>query len=240
MPFTAASALSVLAFTMIVAGVVVAFLMAVSRAYRDRPPTRARLIAITLIYLLLTAVVVDTGALAALPMAGLPLFFGAVLGVSLVAGLSPMGGRMAAQVPVAALVGFQAFRLPLELVLHVWAEQGTIPETMTWSGQNWDITSGVVALLAAPFAARSLVATWFANVVGGVLLINVIRVAVMSSPVPFGWGTEPPLLLALHLPYAYIGPVCVGGALIGHIVLTRALLRGSPDRRREAVMARAA
>jgi hypothetical protein len=35
----------------------------------------------------------------------------------------------------------------------------------------------------------------------------------------------PPLLLALHLPYAWIGPVCVGGALAGHIVLTRALLR---------------
>ena len=57
----------------------------------------------------------------------------------------------------------------------------------------------------------------------------VIRVALFSSPVPFGWGQQPPLLLALHLPYAYIGPVCVGGALIGHIVLTRALLRGGKE-----------
>ena len=36
---------------------------------------------------------------------------------------------------------------------------------------------------------------------------------------------EPPLLLALHLPYMLIGPVCVGGALLGHIVLTRRLLQ---------------
>lgn len=49
-----------------------------------------------------------------------------------------------------------------------------------------------------------------------------MRVAIMSSPLPFAWGPQPPpLLLALHLPYALIGPVCVGGALFGHVVLTR-------------------
>jgi hypothetical protein len=63
-----------------------------------------------------------------------------------------------------------------------------------------------------------------ANLVGIVLLVNVARVALLSSPVPFGWGVEPPLVLALHLPYALIGPVCVSGALLGHVVLTRALV----------------
>ena len=66
---------------------------------------------------------------------------------------------------------------------------------------------------------------WVANLVGFALLLNVMRVAVLAAPVPFGWGQQPPLLLAFHLPYALIGPVCVGGALFGHIVLTRALLR---------------
>jgi hypothetical protein len=126
---------------------------------------------------------------------------------------------------VAALVAFQAFRLPLELVLHRWALEGTIPLTMTWTGDNWDIVSGIVALVAAPFAHRHRVVAWGANVVGIILLLNVIRVALLSSPLPFAWMVTPPLLLALHLPYAWIGPVCVGGALAGHIVLTRALLR---------------
>ncbi len=31
----------------------------------------------------------------------------------------------------------------------------------------------------------------------------------MSSPLPIGWNVNPPLLMALHLPYALIGPVCV-------------------------------
>jgi len=33
----------------------------------------------------------------------------------------------------------------------------------------------------------------------------------------------PSLLLAFHLPYAFIAPVCVGGALLVLIVLTHAL-----------------
>ena len=37
----------------------------------------------------------------------------------------------------------------------------------------------------------------------------------------------------MHLPYAWIVPMCVAGALCGHIVLTRALLmRGSPSSRK--------
>ena len=82
-----------------------------------------------------------------------------------------------------------------------------------------------VALLAAPFATRRRGIAWGANVVGLLLLLNVMRVAILSSPFPFGWGQQPPLLLAWHLPYALIGPECVGGALFGHLVLTRALLR---------------
>jgi hypothetical protein len=123
------------------------------------------------------------------------------------------------------LVGFHAFRVPLELVLHSWAKQGTVPQTMTWDGQNWDIISGAFAILVAPFAIRSRALAWAANLIGFALLLNVIRVAAMSSPLPIGWGQDPPLLLALHLPYALIAPVCVVGALAGHIVLTRALLR---------------
>ncbi len=158
----------------------------------------------------------------------LPLFFVAINLVSLVAALAPPGRWLATTVPLAWLVAFQAFRLPLELILHDWAATGTIPSTMTWTGKNWDIITGIVALLAAPFATRSRVAAWIANVIGFLLLLNVGRVALLSSPLPFAWPVEPPLQLAFHLPYALIAPVCVGGAMFGHIVLTRALLRPPP------------
>ena len=228
MPFTPASTGSVVAFVAIVGFVVAAFVCAVHRAYRGDPLAARRMTLLGaggfIFYLAVVSALVASGRLAALPLYGLPFFFGSIFVVSIVFGLSRMGGRIAAEVPVPALVGFQAFRLPLELVLHQWALGGTIPETMTWTGQNWDIISGIVALACAPFARRRAIA-WFANLVGSLLLLNVIRVAILSAPLPFAWDVKPPLLVALHLPYAWIGPVCVGGALAGHLILTRALLR---------------
>ena len=113
---------------------------------------------------------------------------------------------------------------PLELVLHAWSEQGTIPQTMTWTGANLDIVSGMISLALAPFATRRSVA-WTVNIIGFVLLMNVARVATMSSPLPFAWhDVQPKLTLIAHLPYALIGPVCVAGALAGHVILTRRLL----------------
>jgi hypothetical protein len=216
------------AFLVVVAAVIAAWIAAVYRAYVD-DPRRARLTSYFALgfsaWLASLSALVASGALSALPLRGLPFFFGSIFAVSLGVALSPLGARLAARLALGALVGFQAFRLPLELVLHEWAARGTIPGSMTWTGQNWDILSGAVALVAAPFASRHRALAWVANIVGGVLLLNVIRVAVLSSPLPFAWDVQPKLLLALHLPYMLIGPVCVGGALAGHVVLTRALMR---------------
>lgn len=231
MPFQPASPGSLLAFGVVLIGVVAAFLTGTFQAHRLEPGGGGRVLrrtaVILAVWLGLLSVLVLSDLMPALPLAGLPFFFGAVLVSGLAVGLSPFGGKLAAGVPIAALVGFQAFRLPLELVLHTWSQQGTVPETMTWSGQNWDIVSGILALAVLPWVGRHKSLAWVANLVGFALLLNVVRVALLSSPVPFGWGTNPPLVLALHWPYALIGPVCVAGALAGHLVLTRALLRAN-------------
>lgn len=222
MDFHPASVGSLAAFVTIVVAVIVGLLWAIFCAYRSTKAVVIAAVALA-VWLGVMGGLVASGKMTTLPMNGLPFFFGSILLICVDLGLSPVGARLATGVPLAALVGFQAFRLPLELVLHEWAAQGTIPETMTWTGQNWDIVSGIAALACAPLAGRYPVAARIANIVGFALLLNVMRVAIMSSPFPFSWGQQPPLLLALHLPYALIGPVCVGGALFGHIVLTRAL-----------------
>ncbi len=222
MNFTPASTGSLLAFCTILIGVLYAVLLAINVTWRCLKVTALAGVVIG-IWLGILSALVASGRLTSLPLSGLPFLFGPVLVFCVGFALSPVGGRLAAAIPLAALVGFQAFRLPLELVLHSWFKQGVIPETMTWSGQNWDILSGLVALLCAPLASRHRWAARLANVVGFALLLNVMRVAVFSAPVPFGWNVQPPLLLAYHLPYALIAPVCVGGALFGHLVLARAL-----------------
>jgi len=187
---------------------------------------RAAVVAVGLIlWLMFVSAVVGSGSLAASPMPSLMLFMVGSNLVAIALALSPIGGWLATGLAVRTLVAFQIFRLPLELVLHQWAESGTIPQTMTWSGYNFDIISGVLALAVTLFAGTNRLAAWMFNIVGFSLLANVIRVAVMSLPLPFAWGTNPPLMLGFHLPYALIVPVCVGGAMAGHIVLTRALLK---------------
>jgi hypothetical protein len=232
--FHAASTSSVLAFVLVCGAVVAAFLRGIwlsARTEGRNPRMRTGWVAAGVVtWLGLSAGLVKSGWVEATPARLIIVGAATMLG-SLLVGCSRIGGWLAQSVSLAWLLAFQGFRLPLELVLHAWVRQGVIPETMTWTGSNWDVLSGLAALALAPFCGRSRLAAWTGNGLGLVLLANVGRVAVLSAPVPFGWHhVTPKLLLPYHLPYALIVPVCVGGALIGHVALTRALWR----RRRQA------
>lgn len=149
----------------------------------------------------------------------------------------PAGRAVAMHAPLWALVGFQTFRVPLELWLHHEMTRGTIPLQMTWSGQNLDIVAGVVCLIAAtliglarmPHGTVRAVAL-AANVAGLALLLNVARIALRSVPGPLQAWPDAPLLLPLTAPYAWIVSVCVAGALWGHIVTFRAIAGRGPLR----------
>jgi len=185
--------------------------------------------AASILWLALLGVAVQSGIIEAMPFPRLPLFAGLSLLAALLIGLSRLGKAMARSISVFALIAFQGFRFPLELVMHEWSTTGTVPEIMTYLGQNFDIIAGILAIVLLPFVQSPLskvgrVAAWCFNVIGFALLVNVGRVAVMSSPLPFSWNLERPLVLAFHLPYAMILPVAVAGAFLGHIVLTRKLL----------------
>lgn len=226
MTFTPANATSLVAFNLVLIVVLGSFWHAL---FRTSPVARRKKIlrtgvGLSLAWLGIVSLVSASSALQMQPLPLLPAFLGMCNLMGLALALSPWGTQLARGVPISKLILFQSFRLPLELVLHAWAAQKVIPQSMTWTGSNWDIVTGVVSLLAAPFADRSRVVAWAANVIGLGLLANVARVAVMSSPLPFAWPVDPPLTLAYHFPYVLIVPVCVAGALAGHVILTRKLL----------------
>jgi hypothetical protein len=208
---------------LVLASIVLGGRVAAARTGQSRAAWTVRFTGLLAAWVALTSAIVLSGVFSGDPFPVVPLFFAFVLAGAVAFALSRFGALLASGVPIAGLVAFQAFRLPLELVLHAWSEQGTIPETMTWTGQNWDIVAGVLAIVMAPFARRSRSAALVFNVIGLLLLLNVLRVVVMSSPLPFAWEVDPPLLLIAHMPYALIGPVLVASALAGHIVLFRAL-----------------
>ncbi len=235
-PMVMPSAASLVAFLAIVLGVVAAVVVAVrwtGRARGDAPAAVARDVRWAsiglVVYLAATAAFAASGLArrGGTPPPVMLLLGGSNL-IALGLALSPLGARVARHLPIAAIIGFQAFRLPLELVLHRWYLEGTLPVTMTYAGSNYDIASGALAIVVALWAWRGQIPRWVVGlytVVGLGLLLRVIALAVLSSPLPFRQYFEgPPVQLAAYVPTVWIVPICVGGALAGHVIALRWLV----------------
>jgi hypothetical protein len=139
-------------------------------------------------------------------------------------------GRALTSLPVAALIGFHAFRLPLELVMHAAASAGVMPVQMSFSGWNFDIVTGATAVLIAPLAAlglapRPLLLAW--NALGSVTLAVIVAIAVASAPpwLAFGADAAHANTWVAYAPFIWLPTVLVAAAVAGHIVLWRHLLR---------------
>jgi hypothetical protein len=185
-------------------------------------------------WLALLGVVARSGALKHF---GLPpplmLVFAATVGLALWLALSSRGKTLALELPLSALVGFQAFRLPLELVMHRAALDGLMPNVMTYTGYNFDILSGAsalllgVALLARPLP-RWLVAAWTCLAMGLLLAISVI--AILATPLFRAFGDGELNVWVTDFPYVWM-VVMVASALLGHVLVIRRLLH---ERRADA------
>lgn len=146
--------------------------------------------------------------------------------IALVFAFRPIGLAMGMALPMGGWVLFHVFRLPLECLLAVWQAAGTIPEQLSWEGQNLDVITGVLALAVGPILLRwpnKKLAVAF-HAVGLGLLFNVARIAILSAPgAPFDVFAEP-VLLAFHFPFIWIVPFAVVTALFTHVIALRALL----------------
>lgn len=143
---------------------------------------------------------------------------------------SRIGELLADRAPLAWLIGFHAFRLPLELVMHEAAVEGTMPRQMTYTGLNFDIVTGVtavaVALLAARgFSPRWLLAAW--NALGSILLLNIMAIAVASLPMFHAFGSDAAQVntWVAYFPFVWLPAALVASALFGHAVIWRKLAR---------------
>jgi hypothetical protein len=142
------------------------------------------------------------------------------------------GGRLAAGLPLWALIGYQGFRVAVEFMLHRAYEQGVIGAQMTWSGRNFDVVSGASALLLGFWlwrrgetrtVPRGVVWAW--NLLGLGLLVNIVVVAVLSMPTRLRAFDGPPNEWVATFPYVWLPTVMVTAALFGHVLVGRALLR---------------
>lgn len=154
-----------------------------------------------------------------LPTLGLPVLFA----------FSRAGQQLASAAPVALLVGFQSFRLPLELAMHRAAAEGTMPPQMSYGGSNFDILTGLTALLIGALAAFGYAPRWLLlawNTLGSSLLLAIVAISVASLPTFQAYGSEPRVVntWVASFPFVWLPAGLVSSALLGHLLLWRRLL----------------
>jgi hypothetical protein len=145
--------------------------------------------------------------------------------VAIAIGASRLGRRLATGIPLAALVGVQGFRVVVELILHRAYREGLMPVQMSFSGLNFDILSGLSAIVVALVLLRKpgslvLVRVW--NTAGIILLANILTIALLSAPTPLRvFHNEPANVWITQAPWVWLPSVFVLAAVVGHILVYR-------------------
>lgn len=151
--------------------------------------------------------------------------FAATLGLA----YSRVGTSVANRVGLAALAGFQVFRVPVEWVLFSLHRDGVVPAQMSFEGWNFDVLTGLTALPVAWLAARGRITlrglvVW--NCAGLALLANIVTIAVLSTPTPLrAFWNEPANTFVAGWPWIWLPGFLVPAALIGHLLSLRKIAR---------------
>ncbi len=100
--------------------------------------------------------------------------------------LWPKGRVWMSGLSLFALTAVHVLRIPVELVLHHGYEAGLVPRDMTYAGYNFDIVSGITAVIMALWMlskrppGRGVLIAW--NLACLALLFIVVITAVLSIP----------------------------------------------------------
>ena len=137
-------------------------------------------------------------------------------------------GNILRVLPPAWLIYVQSFRIIVELILWLCYKIGLIPFQMTFEGFNYDIIVGITALMAGyVFFLRGRyrrleIFIW--NIFGIALLLNIVTIAILSTPTPFRvFMNEPPNTLVFYFPFIWLPGFIVPFALAMHLFSIRQL-----------------
>lgn len=174
-----------------------------------------------------TGLAAASGALHFSPPPTMLVLFALIFGGAIALAVSPIGRQLAVGLPLAALVGYQGFRVVVELLLHRAYLEGLMPVQMSYSGRNFDIVTGITALALGAWLVNGSPPRWvvFAwNTLGLALLANVVTIAFLSAPTPLRvFMNEPANVWITHAPWVWLPAVMVFAALSGHFLVYRRL-----------------
>ena len=91
-------------------------------------------------------------------------------------------------IPPQNLIRLQSFRIFVEILLWALFIRNLAPVQMTFEGRNFDILSGITAIVVAYLVAKNSISktvlvVWNIACLG--ILINIVSIAILSMPTPF-------------------------------------------------------
>jgi hypothetical protein len=142
--------------------------------------------------------------------------------------LSKTGTQLLQAVPSHWLVLMQSFRITVELLLLVAFLKNMLPVQMTFEGMNFDVLSGLLALPVGYLiwkkktGSKKLAIAY--NIIGMLLLLNILVIAVLSMPTSLRYFVnEPSNTLVAEFPFILLPGVLVPIAYGLHIFSLRQL-----------------
>lgn len=121
-------------------------------------------------------------------------------------------------------------RVFVEIVLFGLYLDKQIPEIMTFSGFNFDILSGLTAPVIwwlyyrKKYIGKKTLLAW--NIASLLLLVNIVTVAVLSTPTSFQkFGLDQPNVAVAFFPFIWLPCFVVPAVLFSHLVSIRILLK---------------
>jgi hypothetical protein len=156
--------------------------------------------------------------------------FGIIPAVFVTIALFIFSKEVIGKLPLQTLTLVHFIRIPVELVLFWLFQNGQIPQVMTFEGRNFDILVGITAPIIAWFAFRSgntnktLLIIW--NVLGLILLVNIVTHAALSLPSPLQQlAFEQPNRAVLYFPFIWLPTIVVPIVLFCHLASLYKLLQ---------------
>jgi hypothetical protein len=136
------------------------------------------------------------------------------------------------RLPIKVLTLLHVVRIPVEIVLLWLSFHAAVPRMMTFEGRNFDILSGflaiVVYLIAFRGAKQSRGVLIAFNIVGLILLANIVTIAILSLPSPVqSLNLDQPNRAVLFFPYLWLPAIVVPIVLFSHLAALWNLLNSS-------------
>lgn len=119
-------------------------------------------------------------------------------------------------------------RVPVEICLYYLCLSKLIPSIMTFEGYNYDIISGISAIVIywlvfiSKKAGRKVLLVW--NIFCLLLLLNIVTIAILSAQTPFQkFAFDQPNIGLTYFPFVWLPSVVVPLVLLSHLVAIRQL-----------------